>query len=813
MRIKDLWVPFLTIVIIIVTLALPALMGKQLFMPDIVNFLAQIRLPMEWHKKTGEEIAWAWHIFSGMPGYFVGNVISDIVMLPIRLINNLFTFLNPVGLFTISFIIMLIFVRGLRLGDWNLATLASIAFVIATFNIVSLEAGHMSKLKSAYAFPLLFLGIILLIKGNKWWGGVAFLIGLTAELAGNHQQVWYYALIMGVILAITVLVNAVKTKNFSPVVKAGTMGILLTIIAILPFTMRLWMLYEYTPHSIRGMASELTDPLHKKNTGLEKDYASNWSYGLFETFTLFIPNLVGGGSNQYVGSSGPLYEELIKGGVPRSQVEQIVQHVPTYWGSMPFTDGPVYIGILIMLGVILSFFVAQRNFIFWWLVLSSVIGLLFAWGRNFFFWELAFDYLPGFNKFRTPMMAFLILQFTLPTLAIIGFASLANPEIDFQKRIKALKNATFITGGIILSLLIASFSLLDFKGPIDIQLRNNPFFYELILKQREYMFRMDAVRNLIIIILGSGALWFALRKKISFNTAFKILIVLTLFDLLGVATRYLKHSDYVEKYTYEDLPRLDPRFQLTEADRTIMQDTAQYFRVVDLTTNPFTDARTPYYYNSVGGYLAARIRIYQDLIDHHLTKNNIKAYSMLNTRWFIVQTQGQGPPRAMFNPLATGPAWFVDEILWQKDAKSENEALLTFDPAKQVLIREQYKEVVVPIPANRDTTAQIKLVHFSPMRLVYEYHSKTDQFAVFSEIYYEPGWKSYIDGKPIEHIRVNYVLRGMSVPAGTHTIEFRFEPDSYVIGRKISLAGSLLWFIVVISLAIVAYRNKNNTNT
>ena len=808
MKIKDLWIPILTILIIIIVLAFPALTGKQIFMPDIINYLAQIRQPMEWHKETGEEIVWSWHMFSGMPAYFVGGVVSDIVMLPIRLINKLFTFLNPVGLFTVAFLLMLIFVKGLRLGDWNLATLASIAFVIATFNIVSLEAGHMTKLKSAYAFPLLFLGIILLLKGNKWWGGLAFLVGLTAELAGNHQQVWYYAFIMGVILGIVVLIDAMHKKNFNPIVKASILGLLLSVIAILPFTMRMWMLYEYTPHSIRGMASELTDPQHKKSTGLEKDYASNWSYGLFETFTLFVPNLMGGGSNQYVGSSGPLYDELIKGGVPQAQVEQIVQHVPTYWGSMPFTDGPVYLGILVMFGVILALLIAEKNFVFWWLVVSSVVGLMFAWGRNFFFWELAFDYLPGFNKFRTPMMAFLILQFTLPVLAVMGFASLSKTEIDSQKRLKALKNATLITGGIVLFLLLASFFMLDFKGPVDAQLKNNPFFYDLILKQREYMLRMDAIRNLILVLLGAGVLWYALKGKLSFNNAFKILVALTLFDLLGVATRYLKHSDYVEKYTYEDLPRIDPRFRLTEADKTIMQDTAKYFRVVDLTTNPFTDARTPYYYNSVGGYLAARIRIYQDLIDNHLIKNNIKAYSMLNTRWFIVATQGQGPPRAMFNPLATGPAWFVDEILWQKDARAENEALLTFEPAKQVLIREQYKEFVKPIPENRDTTAQIKLVHFSPMRLVYEYNSKTDQFAVFSEIYYEPGWKSYIDGKPVDHVRVNYVLRGMSVPAGKHTIEFRFEPDSYVIGRKISFAGSMIWFIVAIGLAVMAYKHK-----
>ncbi|NPA33719.1 MAG: YfhO family protein [Chlorobi bacterium] len=808
MRIKDLWLPILTILIIIVVLAFPALMGKQIFMPDLVNYLAQIRQPMEWHKETGEEIVWAWHMFSGMPAYFVGSVISKVVVLPIYLINTLFTFMNPVGLFTIAFLLMVLFIRGLRVGGWELATISAIAFAIATFNIISLEAGHMTKLRSIYAFPLLFLGLLLLIKGNKWSGALTFLIGLTAELAGNHQQVWYYAFIMGLILGIVAVIDALKKRMTNNIVKAGVIGILLTIVAILPFTMRFWMLYEYTPHSIRGMASELIDPQHKKNTGLEKDYASNWSYGLFETFTLFVPNLMGGGSNQYVGTSGPLYKELIKNGVPQIQVEQIVQHVPTYWGSMPFTDGPVYIGILIMLGAILSFFIAQRNFIFWWLVISTIVGLMFAWGKNFFFWELAFDYLPGFNKFRTPMMAFLILQFTLPVLAVMGFSSLANKEIDLKKRFQALKKATLITGGVIVALILASVFILDFKGPVDAQLKNNPFFYELIIKQREYMLRMDAIRNLIIVIIGAGALWYALKGKTSLSTAFKILVALTLLDLLGVATRYLKHSDYVEKYTYENLPMIDPRFRLTEADRTIMQDTTHYFRVVDLTTNPFTDARTPYYYNSVGGYLAARIRIYQDLIDNHLAKNNIKAYSMLNTRWFIVPMQGQGPPRAMFNPLATGPVWFVDEILWQRDAKSENEALLTFEPKKQVLIREQYKNLVKPVPENRDTNARIKLLQFSPMKLVYEYDSETDQFAVFSEIYYEPGWKSYLDGKPVQYVRVNYVLRGMSVPAGKHTIEFRFEPDSYVIGRKISLAGSILWFIVAFGLALITYKAK-----
>ena len=803
MRLRELWLPILAILSIIVVLALPALMGKDLFMPDIINYLAQIRQPQEWHKKTGEEIVWAWHMFSGMPAYFAGSTISDVVMLPVRLIAKIFVFMRPIGLFTIAFILMLLFIRGLKLGDWSLATMASVAFVIATFNIVSLEAGHMTKLKSAYAFPLLFLGIILLLRGNYLWGGVAFLVGLTAELAGNHQQVWYYAFIMGVILGITYLIEFVRKKQFNNIIKASLVGIILAIIAILPFSMRIWMLYEYTPHSIRGMASELVDPQHKKNTGLEKDYASNWSYGLFETFTLFVPNLMGGGSNQDVGKSGPLYEELTKMGVPQNQIEQFVSHAPTYWGDMPFTDGPVYIGILIIFGAILSLFLAKRDAFFWWLVISSIVGLMFAWGKNFFFWELAFDYLPGFNKFRTPMMAFLILQFTLPVLAVLGFHSLTNEQIDISKRINALRKSMYISAGILAFLLVASFFMLDFKGPMDGQFA--PVLQDLLVEQRKYMLRIDAVRNLVIITLGAGALWFALRGKWKFSTAFTVIAVLTLFDLLGVASRYLKHSDYVDKYTYEDLPRIDPRFRLTEADKTIMQDTAQYFRVADLTTNPFTDARTPYYYNSVGGYLAARLRIYQDLIDNHLAKNNIKAYSMLNTRWFIVRTQGQGPPRAMFNPLATGPAWFVDEILWQDDAKAENEALLTFEPSKQVLIRKQYKEFVKPIPKDRDTTATIQLVSFSPMKLVYKYKSRTEQFAVFSEIYYEPGWKSYIDGKPAPHVRVNYVLRGMSVPAGEHTIEFRFEPDSYIIGRKISLAGSILWFIVLFGLAGFAY--------
>jgi hypothetical protein len=526
---------------------------------------------------------------------------------------------------------------------------------------------------------------------------------------------------------------------------------------------------------------------------LDREYAFNWSYGVSETITLLIPDFYGGSSSASLDTDSETYDAFIKMGAPAVQAEQIVkQGLPMYWGSQPMTSGPVYVGAIICFLFVLGLFIVNRRWTAW-LVAGTILSLLLAWGKNFeAFNYFMFDYFPGYNKFRAVSSALVIAQITIPFLALLALWKVVS-ERDL---IKDLDKKLFISGGITagICLLVWLFAgSADFVSAADMQLMQAQFPIDAIRADRESMMRSDALRSLVFILLAAGMLYMYVKNKVSATVAIAGVGILVLVDLWTVDKRYLNGSDFQRQVVAN-------YFQPTEADKLIMQDTDLSYRVINL-ANPFNDARTSYFHKSVGGYHGAKLRRYQDLIDRHISQNNLEVYRMLNTRYALTGNPEQPVQRV---PGALGNAWFVEEVKSVQTPDEELEALTMFDAEKTAVI----DETKFPIEKKEFSAenATISLTGYDPNVLKYEYEAAQDGLVVFSEVYYPAGWQAYLDGKPVEHFRANYVLRAMQVPAGKHTIEFKFAPTSYFLGNTISMISSVILILVV--LGAIAYGVK-----
>lgn len=802
----------------------PVLEGKALYQGDTVKFEAMVKETLDYHAATGEYAHWNSALFSGMPVYQVGgNAPMQSIVSPMRSLVNL-DFLGVGETIGVLFLYLIGFYLALMLlgcSPW-VALLGALAFGLGSYNIIIIEAGHISKAWAlAMAAPILS-GMVLCLRRpkegeKKWgdwlWGGLLFTVALALQLNFNHIQITYYTIIAAVLLGVVYLIYSLKDKYFKQLAYGTGILLLGCVLAFACNARALMVSQQYAKQTMRGGNAITVTPedlyhdeepasMSGKTSGLDINYAFSWSYGVGETYTLLVPGAMGGGSGEPVSKESASYQAFHQ------------ESMPLYWGNQPFTSGPVYFGaIVIMLFLMGCMLVKGPNR--WWLIAAAVVAIVMSWGRNFMgLNEWLFNHLPMYNKFRTPSMSLVIANVAMVMLGALGLKEMFNKEIPAKRKRMALYISGGVTAGILLIGLVVSGSF-SYSGVSDTQMAaqyGNQWqqIQDIFIQDRKALFVSDTWRSMIFVVLAFAALWFYLwrngkddknTKKLAVGITLA-LMVLVVIDLWGVDRRYLNEKSYVnpEQLTL----RPDPWDY--DIDRIAAQTGDQDYRVLNLATNTFNDSKPAAFHHQIGGYSAVKMRRYQDIIDFYIARHiNMNVLNMLNARYFVVQG-GQ----VQRNPDALGNAWFVGDIKWVNDANGEILALNDFDPAKEAVVDKSQFDIQ---KSNFliDSTATIEMEHqhpYNPDYLRYKSHSKNEQLAVFSEVYYEPDWRAYIDGKPAEYIRANYILRAMVIPAGDHVIEFRNEAPLYHRMNIVTIVGSILLVLIAAGGIVMYYRKR-----
>lgn len=788
----------------------PLLEGKSIGQPDIEHWKGMSKELIDYRQETGEEALWTNRMFGGMPSFMIstkysGNV-TKYVHNPIR---DLFHPAAIIILYLIGFYVLL---TSFGIKRW-LSVCGAIAFGFSSYFIIIIEAGHNTKAYAIGYLSLVLAGVLLAYRKKTIAGALLFTASLSLILLANHLQITYYGLLMVLLYVIIKFIYAIRENEVPHFLKASLMLAAGAIIAVGMNFSRLYSTWEYSGETIRG-PSELTSGSENKTTGLDKDYVVQWSYGIDETLTLLIPRFKGGASTTNPGVDSETYKVMQQRGV--QNVRQNIQGVSMYHGKQPGTSGPVYGGAIVVFLFFLGLFIVKGP-VKWWLLIATVVSIVLSWGGNIM-WLTSFllDYLPLYNKFRAPSMTLVIANFTMPLLGFIALNKIITGQVEKKEWLNGLKWSVIITGGISILFAVLPGLAGNFTSPADAA-RYPDWLMESIIADRKDLLQSDAFRSFLFIILAAGALYLWHIQKLKTNAFVIILGALILIDMWTVDKRYLNNENFVRERQAEN------PFPLMPADREILKDEDLYFRVLPL-QNPWQDARASYYHHNIGGYHAAKLRRYQDLITYHLQPElqqmvqrlqsgvstmdsvfqSLEAINMMNTRYVIYDLNNN----PLYNPLALGNAWFVDNYRLVENADEEIQALNTFDPKTTAIVDNRFGEFVQGKSFSKDESGSINLTDYEPNYLKYNYKADSEQLTVFSDIYYDKGWNAYIDGEKVPHFRVNYVLRAMVIPEGEHVVEFKFEPQSYYMGTSVSLASSILFILFVLGYGFYEFRKK-----
>lgn len=774
----------------------PVLQGKQIFQSDIMQYIGMANQQNEFREATGEETYWTNSAFGGMPTYQLGAHYPHSY---IKKLDHTLRFLprpaDYLFLYLIGFYVLLLVLKV----DYKLAALGALAFGFSTYLIIILGVGHNSKAHAIAYMPLVLSGILLTFQKKYIYGFLLTAIALGLELSANHYQMTYYLMLLVLVLGIVYLVDANKKQMMPHFLKSVSILLVAVVFSIGLNATNIMATQEYVKESTRGK-SELTinpDGSPKEFTsGLDKDYITEYSYGIKETFNLFIPRFMGGGSYEDVGKDSKTYDYYRALGATPVQALNEVKQTPTYWGDQPIVEAPAYVGAVVLFLFVLALFLVKGR-LKWWLVAGTVISLLLSYGKNLgFLTDLFIDYVPLYNKFRAVSSIQVILELCIPVLAIFGLVRLLNDFENREEKLKALKNTTIITGGLALVFLLFKGNLFDFVGNNDgryIQAYGQGFI-DAVKEDRISFFVNDTLRTLVLVLLSAGAIWYFLKDKLSEKLLVIVFAVLILFDLVLVDRRYVNNDDFVSAI------QVEKPYQASPTDLEILKDTT-HFRVFDLTTG---NTKPSYFHNSLNGYHAAKMKRYDDVFNFYIAQNNLEVLNMLNTKYIIAQNEeGEAVPYA--NSEANGNAWFISELEQLPDANSEIMVLDSLNNKTKAI----YSDFeALPKTFKVDSLTSIELVDYKPNYLKYQSNNSNDGFAVFSENYYAHGWNAYIDGNATPHMRVNYILRGMQIPAGNHTIEFKFEPEVIKKGSTIAMASSIVLVLLLVGGLFLEFRRK-----
>jgi len=814
--------PYLVAVIVFLAITVvyfsPLLEGKKLNQHDIAMYKGMSKEISDFREATGEEPLWTNSMFGGMPAWQIsvhydGNLmgyVDDIITLWLPYPANY------VVLYFLGFFVLMLV---LRVNPW-VSLAGAVAFALSSYFFIILGAGHTSKAHAiGYMAPVL-AGIILAYRGKIWQGGLLFALALALEIKAGHLQITYYLLMIVVVYGIYQLIQTVVDKNYGRFFKATGVLIIAAVLASFTHSTNLWATYDYGQDTMRGKP-ELTKNLENKSSGLDRDYITHWSYGQGETWSLILPNAKGGGSG-LIGNNKALDK------ADSRYRSAIARQGSAYWGDQPGTSGPVYVGAVVMFLFVLGLFIVNDK-IKWVLLAITVLSIMLAWGKNMmWFTDLFIDFVPGYNKFRAVSMILVMAELSIPVLAFLALNKVIT-QPDVLKNKKPFYISFGLTGGLLLLFYFFPTWFFNFTSeaeqgflselPKNAESAQTFDIFANIELVRIAIFKADALRSFLFIAIAAALVIAFSMRKIKAGWLIAGITVLVVIDMVGINRRYLNDDNFVWA------KQVDVPFQASKANNKILSDTDPDFRVLDLTASTFNDASCSYFHKSIGGYHGAKLQRYQDIIDEYIgdeitdlrkklpgqnTQTRLnqimaeqKILNMLNMRYIIVLHKINPVP----NPNNFGHAWFVENLEIVNNPDEEIAALDRVDLQQTAIVDHRFEDKITSQSLGEDQFATIKLKSYAPNKLVYSYNSQSEQVAVFSEIYYDKGWNAYLDGEPAPYFRANYILRAMELPAGTHEIEFIFEPGVYVIGERISFVSSLLLILLV--LGAIGFKLKN----
>ncbi|WP_417431301.1 YfhO family protein [Halpernia sp.] len=834
----------LLFVILAVVYANPVLNGKQLFQHDIIQYKGGAKELLDFRANNGKETYWSDSMFGGMPTYQMGaqfrgdliRSVDDFFMLLPKPANYLFL------LFSGFFLLGLVVVR-----NWKYALLGATFFGLSTYFYIALAAGHNGKIHTVAYFAPLLAGILLVYVRKKYvFGFIVTTLFMALQIFANHPQMTYYIFLALGFLFLSEFLRAatgkISWKHFG--ISTGILAVAF-VLGVGMNSQRIMANSEYIKETVRGKQI-LNNDLHTSGkSGMDKESMLMWSYGKLETLNLFIPRLMGGGS-QEDGSAEMMNktQELIQQNATSQQEVDNIQKgfsSTTYWGNQPGTSGPAYQGAVVIFLAILGFFFAWKKYRYW-ILGASILTIFLAWGSNFLIVSDFFiDYVPFYNKFRAPSSILVVVELLFPLLAIIGLYRFFNSNettetseenilTDVYKQ-KVLIWVSSVILGFTLLLLIFGKSLLGFHTDAE-KTYFPPYLLDYFVVARYSVFKIDALKAILYVALVFAVLYFALKKKLSQNLALIIIGLISLFDLWSVNKRYLNNDNFVDKTFAEqpfqtetsdlliekvgdnqNLKSLLDNAKVNKALETISEKDKAHYRIFNNILGTFSETNTSYYKSSVGGYHAVKLRRYDDLINAYFsTLDSIKTPKILNlldVKYMVLGNQEN--PQIVPNPENNGNAWFVSDVKFVKTPNEELNSLGEIDSKKTAVISDLDKNYFNGKNLAKDSTAIINLTKYQANSLEYKTQSKTPQLAVFSEIYYPEGWKMFIDDVEVPYIKADYLLRAVSIPAGNHTIQMVFEPKVIATGKIVSLI-SLLLFLIFSGFGIYFLYRKHNDN-
>lgn len=786
----------------------PMFQGKVLNQSDIRGYKGMSKEINDFREETGEEALWTNSMFGGMPAYLISmrtpfNIMSKV--------NKVLSFQNGrpavhVFLYMFGFYLLLLM---FGVNPW-LSIVGGIAYGFSSYFFIILGPGHITKAIALGYMPMIVGSVYYTFRKDFIIGAILTSIFVGLQLVANHLQITYYTFLILMIFGVFELIEVIKNKSYTQFARAVGVLIIAVILSVSVNIVSFWSVVEYSDYSLRG-PSELSSNSHDKTSGLDKSYATGWSYGVDESLNLLIPNFKGGASSILMADrDSETFKFLEKSGGAQQAVKIINQNpyfFTQYWGSQPGTSGPVYIGaVIVFLFVFGMFFMKGRTR--WWLFSVVVFSLLLSWGKNFMFLtDIFLDYFPGYNKFRTVSMILVMAELAMPLLAILALNKLLFGEYKKTEFLKSLKYSLYIVGGIALLFSILP-TISDLSSPKDKILLDQGAgdLVNAIKEDRASLLRADAFRSLIFVLLTAALLYLYSIKKIKVSVFYVVIGLLVLVDLWPVNKRYLNDENFIRKNNAET------PYKATAADIAILKDKDLSYRVYEISQgDPFSSSRTSYFHKSIGGYHGAKMRRYQEVYDHHIKENiDEDILDMLNTKYLLKQNQTNGQLMPVRRTSNLGNAWFVSDYKLVNNADEEMELIGTIDPSSNLAIDKRFEEYVENKSFEPDSLSYIKLDKYAPNKLTYSYSSQTEQIAVFSEIYYPKGWDVKLNGKDVSYFRGDYILRSMVVPAGSGSIEFEFRPNPYFIGSKIARFASYLLILLCMGAVFYVYkRNKN----
>jgi len=778
----------LILTLISVTYFYPVLSNKSIQQSDISQFLGMSKQIVDHRENFNEEPYWLDNAFLGMPSYQVSAKYPfDLLYYIDQAIRFLPRPADYLFLYLLSFYFLII---SLNI-NYRYALFGAIAFGFSTYLIIILGVGHNTKALALGYLPFVVAGFLMILRGNYLKGFLISSLFLGLQVHANHYQMTYYTLIMLLVLVLVHYYDFLKSKELKKIYKSFFVFISVGLLALLMNSPSLLATKEYSEFSTRSK-SDITinaDGSAKKSlSGLDKEYITEYSYGVLESLNLIFPRFMGGGSSERIREDSKLMNFIRS--LDANQAQQVYQYSKVYWGNQPIVAAPAYIGISIFFIFLLSLLLVNdlnRK----WILIAISISLFLSWGKNFsFLTDLMIDYFPLYDKFRAVSSIQIIIEFCIPLFAVMGLRKFFSNNTKEIQKLNSLKYASVFLVSLILVFYFFGTSILDFKSDFEI-FSQYPEILNLLIEERQYVFKSDVLRSLIIVVCCSITFYLFVKKIIKKDLTFLIITLIVIFDLWIVDKNYVNSDQFVKKSLVE-IP-----FQKTIADKAILKDDSD-FRVFE-PMGGFSNARTSYFHKSIAGYHAAKPKRIQNLYDFYISKNNFDVLNMLNVK-YIIQNSEDNPLGVTRNPNNLGNAWFVENIINVKNSDEELLELKNIDLSNTCLSQ---NSEIINTSFQLNETNEIKLISRKANQLIYSSKTDSNQFAVFSEAFYNNGWQAYVDNKPVSHFKVNYLLRGMEMPKGTHEIKFEFKPEVINTGFYLSLLSYLIFISLFIKFIII----------